>query len=151
MSEAITVTDGGPTFDEVPAFRSGPDRMDERAFESCPWPVAAVAYWYRDHTWCEDPVCRCRRTLALADGLCAVAYRDGMFGLYRLTPDWQGAHPIDWHQIVRSHDRLTCAEFAGFRFAARDLRSAAIRWGQCPDAVAGTLAAINAAQVHGFF
>lgn len=60
LMEEMRIPENGTAFVRVPAFRSGPDRIDAEAFRACPWQIAAIAYWYQDHAWCIDLLCRCR-------------------------------------------------------------------------------------------
>jgi hypothetical protein len=80
-------------------IRSGPDRLDCEFFGYSPWPVAAAAYWYHDHEWCQEPQCRCRADQRLrADGLCIVQYEDGEYGWLNLREFYDEDPPTYWNQ-----------------------------------------------------
>lgn len=84
---------------EIVGIRSGPDRLEWDFFDSSPWSIAAAAYWYRDHHWCEEPRCRCKADERLrADGLCIVQYEDGQYGWLNLKLHYHALLPMDWKQ-----------------------------------------------------
>lgn len=92
-------------FLDILAVRSGPDRLDVHAFDSAPVQVTAVAYWYHEHLWCEEPTCRCVHDPRRGDGFCIVGYQDGSFGWLQFLPHAEGVHAIDWSQPTARIDQ----------------------------------------------
>jgi hypothetical protein len=141
---------GVPTV-EIPALRSGPDRLHWESFDASPWPIAAVAYWYQEHFRCFDPQCRCRRIGRFGDGLCAIAYQDGLYGVYPLTPDGYGERAIPWHRLDES-DRVTEYEFSWIMESCEHGLGSARWWeARSPDSPVGVAAAVRAGRRQGMF
>lgn len=136
---------------DIPAVRSGPDRLHPETFDASLWPIAAVAYWYQEHFRCFDPQCRCQRMGRFGDGLCAVAYQDGLYGVYPLAPDGYGERAIPWH-CLNEHDRVTEHEFSQIMESCGHGLGPAWWWeARSPDAPIGVAAAVRAGRRQGMF
>ena len=134
----------------VTAIRSGPDLLPLDIFSRSPWEVEAIAYWYREHIWCEDGDCRCRREILKGEGVCAIRYADDRFGLYLLTHD-SGMEVLPWDQVVAEGERLTKAGFESKWAALGDPLAVARAWDICVDAVFGIRVAVRTARKRGLF
>lgn len=136
---------------KVPAVRTGPDTLERRALDECPWKIKAMAYWYRNHQWCDDPRCRCRWSPRRGDGLCAIAFENGIYGFYRLRPEVDGTDPFGWAERKRREYRISIAELEQLRMDLRDIYAAAVRWSETPDAIVGVWTAVDEAIRRGWF
>jgi hypothetical protein len=127
-----------PFFD-ILAVRSGPDRLDLHTFDPAPVQVTGVAYWYRDHLWCEEPECRCVLAPRDGDGFCIVRYEDGRYGWLELRTVSETGESIDWNgaEAFIDADRLAEIRRLGINAAQVDLTEAFVGvWKAFDEAVA---------------
>lgn len=126
--------------------------MDTRALDESPWPIAGIAYWYQEHFKCRDQLCKCQEMPRFGDGLCAIRYADGRYGVYALNPNGHGRHAIDWHRCLSGEQgRLQEREFSQLLGLYQHGLRASWWTEYSPDAVPGMIVAVSEARWRGVF